>query len=613
MCWDGHNFLVERQVSHKCSVLPQRVTYMYSNSVYWCIGTLIVTYIVHVYTCTCSIISWIFNTTSPQIHVFWRLQVLIPQHSAPGLVRTRPFASERRRPLPPPPPSSTPSPPNSPSSHSITSQFSSTSSMFGIPEHVPKEVLNYSGASSTNQTKSMKYIPSFKPPEYSVVSDAGAGSNYQRLNHGTHSSSHLTSPAAAAEGYSVLKHTSQSTSALPARGGPGAPPQPSRSASRSPPLAPSKPVAHVRQRSLQEPKVEEPSYGKLNHNSHSQESLPTPQVTQLGAPPTAARRKSPPACPTPYRAKDGSPMPNIIHKMNKPPSESKPEGAVYSEVESSSQPPPAKDDGRMYSVVKGTAGDQDYFTVGETTATVALTPGKDGYNRLQHGPPPLGPSEGYNTLHHNTGSTAAGSALIDPRHHTQHLLNSTPLPAGQPSEDYSQLHVEPRPQSIFDPYASLSEKHIVELSESIRGSFPTSDPSDGAYSSLQQTGAQRRPTGSFEVDDSGYSKPWTSFTASKPPPVPFYTPRQHSSSKPSRTGSGSAAPKTKSGAAAKDAALATNAQSPEFEGLYELVSQDGSRDSRPPPPPPHGGSKHLPAPPRSKATPPPIKPRPEGI
>ena len=281
-------------------------------------------------------------------------------------------------------------------------------------------------------------------------------------------------------------------------------------------------------------------YGRLGHRvgggQGADRGTPGEGYGKLDRKPSPAmRRKPPPSCPTPYHAKEGSVMPSLIQAMNQPPQ-----------------------DGGDYSTIGGSA------------------PPDNTYSRLRPGPPtaPSLPAdtEGYGQLVHSGPPPESAG---------KQLPNHTPLPsasaATQPRDEYSRLRVSGRPHSTFDPYGSLSETRIEELSQLRAPRHHSPELSDGDYSRLAKT---KLAGPSLEVDSKGYSRPWTSFNL-VPAPV---------ASKPTPAVNGHA---HSIGVQAKANHSMAGGSALPFEGLYEPVSADS--EESPPLPPPRAGSRYSPS------------------
>lgn len=183
----------------------------------------------------------------------------------------------------------------------------------------------------------------------------------------------------------------------------------------------------------------------------------------------------------------------------------------------------------------------------------------NGYTEI---PPsiPKEVSEGYGRLNHT---------------HSKGLLP----PSQAQGEEYSRLDVKARPQSNLDPYASLSDSNIIELSEAIRqaNGIPATSAANsvGEYSMLQSSVP---PAAGLEIDEKGYSKPWTSYTVTTVASL---------NDTPAPTVNGHNGRSTRSQAANVTV----------FESLYDSVAEEnrerkqsldpirGRKNSGPPPPP----------------------------
>ena len=397
------------------------------------------------------------------------------------------------------------------------------SSLSAVPDHIPSEFA--SDTENSAHSRNRKYIPAFRTPEYSTVgeaeSEAGPEEEYQRLDHQVRVKRRSVSPPHPSKGYSRLSH--QNAPALPQRNCRSR----SRSQSPAPDHAPSEEYGRLDHGVGRGPPVVagDDEYGRLDHGvggganlvpgegeygklDHSSESGLVSDLeegySKLGVPSPTPQKK--PVVPPPYKARPGSPMPDLIRKLNNDQQsvqELPPEVEVYSEV-----------------------------------APSIPNPGvSEGYGRLNYlhpPPPPPGPT-----------SSA--------EHH-----------------EYSRLGATPNAPPTIDPYASLSDAHIQDLTEALM----KEGEEGGDYSRL---GVVAPPGSAHQVDSLGYSKPWTS-----------YTETLNSTPQPSLDGQ-------------RDAV-----GEPEFEALYDKM--EGSEDTPPPPPPRRGSlsrpSKSPPAPPTRPGKPP---------
>ena len=149
----------------------------------------------------------------------------------------------------------------------------------------------------------------------------------------------------------------------------------------------------------------------------------------------------------------------------------------------------------------------------EVSGTTAEQQG-DVYSEIAPSVPKPGVSEGYGRLNFKTRGPTPGSTPAVPQQPPP--SNATPNPvllsSRQLSVKYSRLdakpHPQPRPQSTIDPYASLSDAHIDDITDALRQEAQ-GPGDDGGYSRLGMV-APHGP--SHKVDATGYSKPWTSFS-----------------------------------------------------------------------------------------------------
>ena len=396
------------------------------------------------------------------------------------------------------------------------------SSMSGVPDHIPSEFI-----SGGEKTRNKKYIPAFRPPEYSTVGEAesgvGPGEGYQRLDHSKGlANQQRGSPPPQVKGYSRLSH--KNAPVLPQRN------SRSRSGSPSPTPGPAHQSHEEYERldhgilsGVSHP-VDDAEYGKLDHGleggthpevdeGYSKVRVPSPQ------------KKPPPTAPPPYKPRLGSPMPNLIRKLK-------------SEQPSSETPPSS--DGEVYSEVAPSV-------------------------------PNPGVSEGYGRLNHHQ------SSLLPP---------SAPPPSLGEDSAYSRLGATP----TLDPYASLSDAHIEDLTEALRNE----GEEGGDYNRL---GVVPPPGHTPQIDSLGYCKPWTSYTKA------LNTTSNNNTPQPSlngiKTGNGNG--------------TATVGGDAEYEALYDKMEDS---EATPPPPPPRRGSlsrhsKSPPTPPiRASRSPAPLPPKP---
>lgn len=457
--------------------------------------------------------------------------------SASGQGLARPYFTEHRRPLPPPPAPThciTECRPHSPPLAPATSEVSIISSLAGVPDYIPGELLS----EDSRRSQWRKNIPAFRSPEYSEVGKLATpppdlssqeysvlreitpeGQGYERLDLTKPPSRKSMSPPQDTGGYSHLNYPQQRASSHNASG------------STSPP-----PLPPARHSPSKEASDDDSPYGRLDHgtgpgrkqapqsrSSYDKLDFSTKEVGGEGLGEedydtlntcSPAIKRTPPK-PPPY-------------KPRADPSPSKQQTEIYSYAEVSDAVHPKQ---------------------------------RDVYTEI---PPsiPKEVSEGYGRLNHT---------------HTK-----GPLPPSQ-GEGYSKLDVKPRPQSNLDPYASLSDSNINELSEAIRqanGIPETSEAnSAGEYSMLQSSVT---PAADLEIDEKGYSKPWTSYTVTTVTSV---------NETPAPTVNGHNDRSTKSTEAAGGTV---------FESLYDAVADtfQGNRERKPsldpirgrknsgPPPPP---------------------------
>ena len=443
------------------------------------------------------------------------------------------------------------------------------SSMSGVPDHIPSEFV-----SGGEKTRNKKYIPAFRTPEYSTVGDAESGvgpeEGYERLDHSKAlANKQRDSSPPQVKGYSRLSH--KNAPVLPLRNS-----SRSRSGSRSPTPGPahqshspseeygrldhglpsgvSHPVDDAEYGKLDHgvagssgvpnPIGDDAEYGKLDHGLGGGASMPPgegeygkldygveggthPEVddgySKLRVP--SPQKKPPPKAPPPYKPRLGSPMANLIRKLN-------------SEQPLSETPPTS--DGEVYSEVAPSV-------------------------------PNPGVSEGYGRLNHHR------SSLLPP--------SAPPTSQGEDSA-YSRLGATP----TLDPYASLSDAHIQDLTEALRNE----GEEGGDYNQL---GVVPPPGHTPQVDSLGYSKPWTSYTKA------LNTTSNNNTPQPSLNG-------IKTGNGNGTAAVGGDT---EYETLYDKMEDS---EATPPPPPPRRGSfsrhsKSPPTPPiRASRSPAPLPPKP---
>ena len=496
---------------------------------------------------------------------------MIPHHSTshtPGINRDRPFNSERRRPLPPPPPPSHPAPPPSitpPRTQSPSDINSLSSSMAAaVPDHLSLELLG--GDDNIPQHgHNRQYIPDFRtpeystvdtvgppeystvdtvgPPEYSTVDTVGPDSKgYEKLDHGGVKGNQQTIISHTAqddEGYSHLSHASSQMNTSR-----------SRSVSHSPPprhiSAPNDDYGRldhgIEGQNRNDPNdngygrldhglggvhtVIAPSdgdYGKLDHGvDHGSNNTPSgnddysqlqhhdintrsdDNHSKLATPsPGDVLKKKPPVVPPPYKPPPGSTIPNIISRLN------------ASKIQCDSTP---------------------------------LVKEGDIYSEVAPSIPHSGVSEGYSRLKHGGQSTPV-------------ILQPSPVESVNMKTSRSSGIL--RPQSIIDPYASLTND---DISDAIRSDTLIPPPTDGTYSKLGQC---LKPN--IQIDSKGYSKPWTSYTQTLNDPT-------NDTPKPSLDGTDQNGTKTRD---------PLNGIETAAEDLYDKVS-DGEI---PPTPPPRTGSR----------------------
>ena len=417
--------------------------------------------------------------------------------------------------------------------------------MAAVPDHIPSELIPES--EDHTHSRNRKYIPPFRPPEYSTeYSTVGDEELYQRLDHRLKQRS-----ASPPKGYSRLSH--QNAPAIPERNR-----ERSRSGSRSPTPqghAPSEDYGRLDRR-LPVPPVEGEEYGKLDLRGQDGGSNIAGEdygkldlgavvtggtldhregegeceegYSMLKVPSPILPRKAPPPVPLPYKPRSGSPLQEIIRQLNQ--NEGGEGGEVYSEVAPSV--------------------------------------------------PSVGVSEGYGRLNHSLHPTHTVTPSPDPPPH------SSQLPG------YSRLGATPKAPPTIDPYASLSDARIQDLSDALR----KEDIGVGGGGDYSKLGVVTPPPNStHQVDSLGYSKPWNSFaTAINTTPAPNSTPKPSLNeirTEPHQNGT-ETAPEG-------DA---------EFEALYDRA------EATPPAPPPRRGSlsRHSRSPPVASSKPgkPALPPRP---
>lgn len=348
-----------------------------------------------------------------------------------------------------------------------TSEVSIVSSLAGVPDHIPSELL--SEQDDPSLTHRRKYIPAYRCPEYSEVGQVA------NIPPAIPSEGYSVVGEAATVGYERLDHTKLS----------------------------------LMRKSTSPPNHDPEAYSHLNHlqqtaSPHNASNSPTP-------PPL------PPARVSPAREATGedSPYGRLDHSTM--------------DTGQSRKQPAGRRDGydQLHFGTKDIGGDnEDYDTIG--TASLAL-------KRVQPPkPPPYKPKADSSHTEQQSGIYSYAQ-ISDTAHHSTDRKDGvyTEIPPSIPkevskgygrlnhgkasgtsfpqqAEGYSKLDVKLRPPSILDPYASLSDSNITELSEAIRRASEcpvTSDANSvGQYSALQSVVPPP------QVDDKGYSKPWTSFT-----------------------------------------------------------------------------------------------------
>ena len=204
-------------------------------------------------------------------------------------------------------------------------------------------------------------------------------------------------------------------------------------------------------------------YGRLEHNM-MEGSSPAPEYSSLGeaygklqrkSPSPGAKRKIPPSCPTPYRPRPGSPMATLLSNTNP-------------QISENSDPHSAGGEG---------AEENTYSTLktGPFSSPTLCPPGAPSVD-----------NEGYGWLRHGS-----------------HAPNHTPLPlAALQVPQYSQLSVRGA-QSATDPPSTGAD-----------GPSSEEAPLDPDYSTPQMAQLAPPPP---DVDSTGYSRPWTSFSLTPTP------------------------------------------------------------------------------------------------
>ena len=433
-----------------------------------------------------------------------------------------------------------------------------------VPDHIPSEFKLEDDESSHAQHR--QFIPSFRSPEYSVIAEAATTVGYERLDHGKKSRKSLSPPhQPPPDGYSCLNRSQQSAPTLPMQNSSS---HTFRSVSSSPPP----PLPRARKSPAKDVDGDGSGYGRLDHGvgvvgqgggsalqsgeeygklDHGvkdvvQDSGDMLQAVEgyskLGTPSPVMRKKPPPA-PAPYKTRSGSPMPKIISDMNA--LHTKQDGE-YSEVSDTAQLPPQP--------VAGQGGDV--------------------YSEVAPSFPKTGaPSKGYGRLNHATGGSNPAGVLQVPG-----PSNSTPN---------CTVAVPPRPQSVIDPYASLSDTNIKDITEAMRHDEATAAADNGDYSHLQ---AVVTTEARLEVDELGYSKPWTSYTVTtttgvNTTPAPAVNnPSPQNEAKTRNTTSIRYAKRKK----AEIDSMYSVVSEPEsvFETLYEPLANQGDDQNLPAPPSP---------------------------
>ena len=279
-------------------------------------------------------------------------------------------------------------------------------------------------------------------------------------------------------------------------------------------------------------------YGRLDHSVAGEKGLKE-GYARLGtaSPPMSKQQLPPPPVPTPYKLRPSSPMAKILQEMNTESSG----GHAYSEVS-----------------VAGEGGGTETVEYSEVSR-----PDED-YGRLNHTAAPQ--------LSASTTNAAAASSS-----------RQTSIRYGRPG---LQPYPQPRPQSTIDPYASLSDASINEITAAIRDQEKKDE--DGDYSRLKLVA----PSGpAHEVDSLGYCRPWTSFTAKTTGGVATTTGGvTNNTPKPSEGGvQKSVVNQTYQNGTEMADATYSAVGTPEFESLYDRMA--GSEDT-PPAPPPRRGSRH---------------------
>lgn len=469
---------------------------------------------------------------------------LSPSHpqSASGQGIARSYFSEHRRPLPPPPAPTyrvTEGQPHSPTLAPATSEVSILSSLTGVPDHIPGELLS----DESRRSQRRKNIPAFRSPEYSEVGEVATpspdlssqeysvlreitpeGQGYERLDLTKPPSRKSMSPPHDTGGYSHLNYPQQKASSCSVSDSPTPPPLPparhSPSKEASGEDSPYGRLDHGTGPIRKQPPQSRNSYDKLDFGTKSGggEGQGEEDYDTLN---TSAMKRTPPKPPPPYKPRTDPSSPKSSERQT--------EVYAYAEVSDVARPKPHQRD--------------------------------NGYTEI---PPsiPKEVSEGYGRLNHTP--------------------SKGPLPPSQ-GEGYSRLDAKARPQSNLDPYASLSDSNINELSEAIRraNGIPVASAANsvGEYSLLQSAVP---PAADVEIDDKGYSKPWTSYTVTTVASV-------NDTPAPTVNGHNGRSTRSHDGIEAADCTV--------FESLYDAVTEGnrerkqsldpirGRKNSGPPPPP----------------------------
>lgn len=401
--------------------------------------------------------------------------------------------------------------------------------MSGVPDHIPSEFI-----SDNEKPRNRKYIPAFRTPEYSTVGEeVEPEEGYQRLDHSVQAKQRSSSPPQQQQlkGYSRLSH--KNAPALPQRNS-----SRSRSGSRSPTPGPAHPPSEEYGRldhgvGVSGVPADDAEYGRLDHGCVGGASM-APGEGEYG---------------TLDYGNEGTPYPETeegYSKLEVPSPQKRPPPTA---------PPP-------YKPRPGSPMPELIWKLNTDQDPSDGPPDGEVYSEVAPSVPNPGVSEGYGRLNH-------------------HQLPLPPPTDSLPPE-YSRLGATPNAPPIIDPYASLSDAHIQDLTEALR----KEGEEGGDYSRL---GVAPPPGHTPQVDSLGYSKPWTSYTKTlNDTPAP-----SNSTPKPSLNGI-----KTKQNGNGTAAVADT-----EFEVLYDKMEES---EATPPPPPPRRGShsRHSKSPPTAGGRPP---------